>query len=105
MFIESNNINNHHPFPVIAPLVRTGNYHSRVRYPRRPKTYQYVFTHQSENGGFSTRMGTIHGEDLPYIFGAPLVNSLSHFPRNFTKAEAALSEAVILFWTNFAKSG
>ncbi|GIY52331.1 hypothetical protein CEXT_133031 [Caerostris extrusa] len=50
-------------------------------------------------------MGTVHGEDLPYIFGAPLVNSLSHFPRNFTKSESSLSETIILFWTNFAKTG
>ncbi|GFY61682.1 neuroligin-2 [Trichonephila inaurata madagascariensis] len=90
---------------VIAPLVRTGNFHSRVRYPRKPKTYQYVFTHQTEEAEYSQRMGTVHGEDLPYIFGAPLVNSLSHFPKNFTKAESSLSETVILFWTNFAKTG
>ncbi|PRD36347.1 UNVERIFIED_CONTAM: nlg-1 [Trichonephila clavipes] len=89
----------------IAPLVRTGNFHSRVRYPRKPRTYQYVFTHHTEEAEYSQRMGTVHGEDLPYIFGAPLVNSLSHFPKNFTKAESSLSETVMLFWTNFAKTG
>lgn len=51
------------------------------------------------------RMGTVHGEDLPYIFGAPLVEGFSHFPRNYTKSEVALSEAVMIFWSNFARTG
>lgn len=50
-------------------------------------------------------MGTVHGEDLPYIFGAPLVDGFSHFPRNYTKSEVALSEAVMIFWSNFARTG
>lgn len=50
-------------------------------------------------------MGTVHGEDLPYIFGAPLVEGFSHFPRNYTKSEVALSEAVMIFWSNFARTG
>lgn len=50
-------------------------------------------------------MGTVHGEDLPYIFGAPLVEGFSHFPRNYTKSELALSEAVMIFWSNFARTG
>lgn len=50
-------------------------------------------------------MGTVHGEDLPYVFGAPLVEGFSHFPRNYTKSEVALSEAVMIFWSNFARTG
>lgn len=50
-------------------------------------------------------MGTVHGEDLPYVFGAPLVDGFSHFPRNYTKSEVALSEAVMIFWSNFARTG
>lgn len=50
-------------------------------------------------------MGTVHGEDLPYIFGAPLVEGFSHFPSNYTKSEVALSEAVMIYWTNFARTG
>lgn len=51
------------------------------------------------------RPGCVHGEELAYIFGAPLVSTLSHFGRNYTKAEVALSEAVISYWSNFARSG
>ena len=47
----------------------------------------------------------MHGEELAYVFGAPLVSSLSYFGHNYTKAEVALSEAVIAYWSNFARSG
>lgn len=50
-------------------------------------------------------IGTAHGEELPYVLGAPLVDGFSHFPRNYTKSEVALSEAVILYISNFAKTG
>lgn len=51
------------------------------------------------------RQGCIHGEELPYVFGAPLVGGLAHWPRNYTRAELALSESVILYFTNFARTG
>lgn len=51
------------------------------------------------------RQGCVHGEELPYVFGAPLVGGLSHFPRNYTKAEVQLSEAVMIYWSNFARTG
>ena len=51
------------------------------------------------------RLGCVHGEELAYIFGAPLVPSLSHFGRNYTKPEVALSENVIAYWANFARNG
>lgn len=69
------------------------------------KCYFYVFDYQTKDGDYPQRMGTVHGEDLPYIFGAPLVEGFSHFPTNYTKSEIALSEAVIIFWTNFARTG
>lgn len=50
-------------------------------------------------------MGAIHGEELPYIFGAPLVDGFGHFPENYTKFETALSESIMLFISNFARTG
>lgn len=67
--------------------------------------YFYVFDYQTKDGDYPQRMGTVHGEDLPYVFGAPLVDGFSHFPQNYTKSEIALSEAVITYWTNFARTG
>lgn len=54
---------------------------------------------------FLQRMGAIHGEELPYVFGAPLVDGFSHFPQNYTKSEVALAESMMLFVANFAKAG
>jgi len=53
------------------------------------------------------RQGCIHGEDIPYILGAPLAgpNGLSFFTNNFTKPETVLSEIVMTYWTNFARTG
>jgi neuroligin len=55
--------------------------------------------------GLLQRMGTVHGEELPYVFGAPLVDGFNHFPRNYTKSEVGLSEAVIVYFSNFARTG
>lgn len=103
---------------VVAPVIRAGTFHSggiprEDSYPQpslQPlgggkKSFLYIFSHQSEHSEYAKRLGCITGEDLPYIFGAPLVESLSHFSTNYTKSEATLSEIVISYWTNFARSG
>ncbi|XP_076348081.1 neuroligin-4, X-linked-like isoform X1 [Tachypleus tridentatus] len=86
---------------IVAPLVKLGNMQAQVR----QNTYFYVFGHQSEAGDYSPKLGCIHSEELPYIFGAPLVSSLAHFQPNYTRPEVALSEAVMTHWTNFAQTG
>lgn len=50
-------------------------------------------------------MGSVHGEELPYLFGAPLVEGFNHFPKNYTKSELALCEAFISYMSNFARTG
>ncbi|PSN38813.1 hypothetical protein C0J52_07890 [Blattella germanica] len=100
---------------VVAPMVQTANFHSSAN----PKSYFYVFSHRNMYGDFATVTidKSIHGEELPYVFGVPIVKG--DFPGNpysalheefpshsvFTDAERLLSEAVITFWTNFAKTG
>ncbi|XP_046976256.1 neuroligin-4, Y-linked [Vanessa cardui] len=86
---------------VVAPTVVTADTHSALR----RNSYLYVFDYQTKYGDYPQRQGCIHGEELPYIFGAPLVGGLAHFPRNYTKSEVALSESVMLYWGNFAKTG
>ncbi|XP_023233121.1 neuroligin-4, Y-linked-like [Centruroides sculpturatus] len=85
----------------VAPIVRAGMFHSTVR----SQSYLYVFTYQTESGEFSQRLGCIHGEELPYVFGVPLVGTLAHFSGNYTRSEISLAEAVMTFWTNFVKTG
>lgn len=116
----------------VAPLVHTGDMLAPPpaqpgQEKSGPKCFFYVFDYQTKDGDYPQvsieilaitrykhtnvihcgikRMGTVHGEDLPYVFGAPLVDGFSHFPRNYTKSEVALSEAIMIFWSNFARTG
>lgn len=88
---------------VVAPLIRVGLFHSKLK----RNTYFYNFAYQSDEGDYSSRSGCIHGQDLAYVFGAPLVagTQLSFFSKNYSRAESLLSEAVMSYWTNFAKTG
>lgn len=94
----------------VAPLVHTGDMLAPPpaqpgQEKTGPKCFFYVFDYQTKDGDYPQKLGTVHGEDLPYIFGAPLVDGFSHFPRNYSKSEVALSESLMLYWSNFARSG
>ncbi|CAL1282269.1 unnamed protein product [Larinioides sclopetarius] len=86
---------------VVAPAVSSANLLSKMRH----RTFLYVFNYPTEASDYPQRLVCVHGEDIPYLFGAPLVNNLAHFPSNYSKPEIALSEAIMLYWTNFAKYG
>ncbi|XP_049948285.1 uncharacterized protein LOC126456583 [Schistocerca serialis cubense] len=88
---------------VVAPVVRTGDYHSRVN----DRSYFYVFTHRTVYGDYSNSkpQGSISGEELAYVFGAPVEGSRHQHPHIFTPSERILSENVMTLWTNFAKTG
>nr|XP_027219740.1 neuroligin-1-like [Penaeus vannamei] len=84
-----------------APVLNTGSLHALSS----PHTFLYVFDHQTRNGDFQHRVGCVHGEELAYMWGAPLVESLSYFPSNYTQSEIKLSETMLSYWTNFARTG
>ncbi|XP_022240829.1 neuroligin-4, X-linked-like isoform X1 [Limulus polyphemus] len=86
---------------VVGPLLKSAEYRAKGN----KKTFLFVFGHQTENSEFPKRFGCIHGEDLPYAFGVPLVGSLAHFQQNFSRSEMSLAEAVLAYWTTFAKTG
>lgn len=46
-----------------------------------------------------------HGRDLPYVFGAPLVDGTDPFPSSYTRRDKQLSVVVLRLWINFIKSG
>ncbi|XP_039745416.1 neuroligin-4, Y-linked-like isoform X1 [Pararge aegeria] len=98
----------------VAPLMQSGDLLSGGPRPatndeegpgRPTQTYFYVFDYQTRDGFYPQRMGAVHGEELPYIFGAPIVEGFGHFPENYTKFETALSESIMLLVANFAKTG
>ncbi|XP_045506017.1 neuroligin-4, Y-linked-like [Colias croceus] len=91
----------------VAPLVQTGDFLSVAKSSpdSGPNAFFYVFDYQTKDGDYPQRMGSVHGEELPYLFGAPFVDGLGHFPKNYTKSEVALSEAFILYMANFIRTG
>ena len=46
-----------------------------------------------------------HGRDLPYVFGAPLVDGTDPFPSSYTRRDRQLSIVVLRLWINFIRSG
>ena len=113
------------------PLMPTKPYHrlsSNGRPQARGKTFFYVFVHQvihfnlyfpikclsfqSEEGSkFHQRLGCSHGEELAYMFGAPIAQHLSSTfmeqftAQNYSRAEISLSEGLMAYWINFVKYG
>ncbi|XP_076453475.1 neuroligin-2-like [Babylonia areolata] len=87
----------------VAPLMRTANYHAESA-----DTYLYAFSYSTQGDSGpqdSQSVQGIHGDELPYVFGSPLVDGLSPFPSSYTSVEKMMSEAVMTYWTNFAKTG
>nr|XP_018897827.1 PREDICTED: neuroligin-1-like [Bemisia tabaci] len=91
----------------VAPLVQIADLHSTpsAKISSNVKSFFFVFDYQTKDSEYPQRMGSVHGEELPYLFGAPLVESFSHFSHNYTKAEVTLSETFIVYLTNFARTG
>ncbi|XP_046393689.1 uncharacterized protein LOC124161417 [Ischnura elegans] len=88
----------------VAPMVQTADFHSAVN----PKSYFYVFSHRTKFGDYPGALGSVPGEELPYVFGAPLDTwgeIPTHFPGKYNAQETLFAEAVMTFWTNFAKTG
>ncbi|XP_037949215.1 flocculation protein FLO11-like [Teleopsis dalmanni] len=85
---------------VVGPLMQTGLFHADVN----RRNYMYVFGHNSAKGPYASLPHSIAGEELAFIFGAPLAPA-GPFPSNYNEQEKLLSEAVMAYWTNFAKTG
>ena len=86
---------------VVAPVLKSANLHSN----NRKSSYMYIFKHVTENGFYPSQYGSVHGEDLAYILGMPLVGGTYHFVHNYTQEEKMLSEHFMAFLVNFAKTG
>ncbi|XP_045597861.2 uncharacterized protein [Procambarus clarkii] len=86
---------------ITAPVLHMADLHSNIN----QKSFFYVFNHQSVYGDYPVSQGTVHGEELAYVFGAPLVGGFNHFGLNYTLDEVFLSELVMTQWTNFARTG
>ncbi|XP_015110654.1 neuroligin-4, X-linked [Diachasma alloeum] len=85
----------------VAPLVRIAFYHAR----RGAQTYFFHFSYQTKDSVYPQRLGSVRGEDIAYIFGLPLISGGPFFPLNYSRQDQGVSEAVLTFFTNFAKTG
>ncbi|XP_075214072.1 neuroligin-1-like [Lycorma delicatula] len=85
----------------VAPLLRVAHLHAR----RGATTYFLHFGYQSKDGDYIQRLGSVRGDDLPYILGHPLVGGMPHFSHNYTRQDIVVSETLLSYFTNFAKTG
>ncbi|KAL3846951.1 hypothetical protein ACJMK2_017891, partial [Sinanodonta woodiana] len=84
----------------LAPLIEMVQEHSK-----HSDTYLYIFSYSTASENYPKWVKGAHGDELPYIFGAPLVDGTSPFPLQYNTAEKSLSENMMRLWTNFAKTG
>lgn len=49
--------------------------------------------------------GSLHGEELAYGLGMPLTGGSYHLKQNYTFQEQVLSEVMMHYWANFARTG
>ena len=69
------------------------------------KVYFYKLTHhsgvsRSHKSHNESWIGTGHGDDLEYVFGAPF-----SVPEKYTEQDRSFSLLIMNLWTNFAKTG
>ncbi|XP_058890511.1 neuroligin-1 isoform X6 [Acipenser ruthenus] len=85
----------------VAPAVATADLHSSFGSP----TYFYAFYHHCQTDQVPAWADAAHGDEIPYVFGLPMIGPTELFPCNFSKNDVMLSAVVMTYWTNFAKTG
>jgi len=80
----------------VVPAVKSLNAHSKNN--NLTKSYQYMFNRPSIFSPNQSQWfnGSAHGSELPYLF---------YFNISIPQNEQMLSEAMLGYWTNFAKTG
>uniref|UniRef100_A0A7M4EJB0 Carboxylic ester hydrolase n=1 Tax=Crocodylus porosus TaxID=8502 RepID=A0A7M4EJB0_CROPO len=82
----------------LIPTQRALNLH--YQNAKSGKTYSYVFSQLSRMPVYPSWVGADHADDIQYVFGKPFTTPLAYFPRHRT-----VSEIMIAYWTNFARTG
>ncbi|XP_062342142.1 neuroligin-2b [Osmerus eperlanus] len=85
----------------VAPAVATAKLHAEFQSP----VYFYTFHHHCQTETRPEWADAAHGDEIPYVFGVPMIGATELFPCNFSKNDVMLSAVVMTYWTNFAKSG
>ncbi|XP_072290114.1 neuroligin 4 X-linked a [Eucyclogobius newberryi] len=85
----------------VAPAVATADLHAQYGSP----TYFYAFYHHCQSDMKPSWADAAHGDEVPYVFGIPMIGPTDLFNCNFSKNDVMLSAVVMTYWTNFAKTG
>ncbi|XP_039455456.1 neuroligin-2-like [Oreochromis aureus] len=85
----------------VAPAVATAKLHAEFQSP----VYFYTFYHLCQTETRPEWADAAHGDEIPYVFGVPMIGATDLFPCNFSKNDVMLSAVVMTYWTNFAKTG
>ncbi|KAM9389901.1 neuroligin-4, X-linked isoform 2-T2 [Phaethornis superciliosus] len=85
----------------VAPAVATADLHAQYGSP----TYFYAFYHHCQSEMKPNWADSAHGDEVPYVFGIPMIGPTELFNCNFSKNDVMLSAVVMTYWTNFAKTG
>lgn len=87
----------------VSQLIKIAYLHAK----RGAKTYMYHFSHTPtrKEGDHTQRAGSVHLEDLAYIFGYPLATKHSDTSHGYNKQDVSVSEAIITYYANFCKTG
>lgn len=85
----------------VEPSVVTADLHARYGSP----TYFYTFYHHCQSLMKPAWSDAAHGDEVPYVFGIPMIGPTDLFPCNFSRNDVMLSAVVMTYWTNFAKTG
>uniref|UniRef100_A0A8C2HW18 Neuroligin 4 X-linked a n=1 Tax=Cyprinus carpio TaxID=7962 RepID=A0A8C2HW18_CYPCA len=85
----------------VAPAVATADLHAQYGSP----TYFYAFYHHCQSEMKPSWSDSAHGDEVPYVFGIPMIGPTDLFNCNFSKNDVMLSAVVMTYWTNFAKTG
>uniref|UniRef100_A0A8C1XER3 Neuroligin 2a n=1 Tax=Cyprinus carpio TaxID=7962 RepID=A0A8C1XER3_CYPCA len=85
----------------VAPAVATAKLHADYQSP----VYFYTFYHHCQTEARPEWADAAHGDEIPYVFGVPMIGATDLFPCNFSKNDVMLSAVVMTYWTNFAKTG
>uniref|UniRef100_A0A8B9KSJ0 Neuroligin-3-like n=1 Tax=Astyanax mexicanus TaxID=7994 RepID=A0A8B9KSJ0_ASTMX len=85
----------------VEPAMVTADLHARYGSP----TFFYAFYHHCQSPMKPAWADSAHGDEIPYVFGIPLIGPTELFPCNFSRNDIMLSAVVMTYWTNFAKTG
>ena len=85
----------------VAPVIDTAQLHARLGAP----TYLYSFNYPARLDAYPRWAGGVHGDDLSFVFGAPLTDGIDPFSSIYTRSDKLLAETVLKYWTNFIKTG